>query len=457
MMARHLAGFALFSLLSWPLLSAQQAGGRPDPTIFLLTSQVPKLDPEVLGAAAGRAYPNKPTVAVDGDRATLSFGNSSIVVRCVRQAIGLDAGATADVDDRDSVARIQQHRGAWLLSVPGVSQEMRERIEAHQVLGLLAAELIGPDTIGVGCLDFQRVEPVHEGTAHELREQTMEALGPTKWSRVEVLLAAPRKWTAAELRAAVTKQFGVQIPEDASGEAAKSVSVQEEHVRIVVQGVPMILQMNEQPHPGLDTVILDERAKAAAEQHHAWLLVAAYGKSGAANVLARERAIARMLAGLWGDDCLAYFWKTDRRLIVTDSWTSTLLGSEEPVATTLAAGFAVREVDEAALQEAAQKARTSWSEAAAFVAAGSKVFARLRTRHEDASERQMLWAMVAQVGGEGAESASVAELQKVGDALTNDRTEMIDWVCLHEGKLRGGFLLQLQMAAMRKPAPKAGK
>lgn len=455
MMARHLAGFALFSLLPWSSVSAQHTGGRPDPTVFLLTSQVPKLDPEVLGAAAGRAYPNKPTVAVDGDRATLTFGNSSIVVRCVRQAIGLDAGATADIDDRDSVARIQQHRGAWLLSVPGVSQEMREQIEAHQVLGLLAAELIGPDTVGVGCLDFQRVEPVHEGTAHELREETMEALGPTKWSRVEVLLAAPRKWTAAELRAAVTKQFGVQIPEAAS-DSANSVSVQEEHVRIVVQGVPMILQMNEQPHPGLDTVILDERAKAAAERHHAWLLVAAYGKSGAANVLAREQAIARMLSGLWGDDCLAYFWKTDRRLIVADSWTSTLLGTQDPVAITLAAGFAVR-VDEAALQEAGLKARTSWSEAAAFVSAGSKVFARLRTKHADAREREMLWAMIAQAGGEGSESASVAELLKIGDALTNDSTEMVDWVCFHEGKLRGGFLLQLQMAAMRKPAATAGK
>lgn len=457
MMVRHLAGIALFSLLSWPQLSAQQAGARPDPTIFLLTSQVPKLDPEVLGAAAGRAYPNKPTVAVDGDRATLSFGNSSIVVRCVRQAIGLDAGATADIDDRDSVARIQQHRGAWLLSVPGVSQETRERIEAHQLLGLLAAELIGPDTVGVGCLDFQRVEPTHEGTAHELREETMEALGPTKWSRVEVLLAAPRKWTAAELRAAVTKQFGVEIPEVASEKDANSVSVQRDHVRIVVQGVPMILQMNEQLHPGLETLILDESARKRVEKHHAWLLVAAYGKSGAANVLAREQAIARMLAGLWGDDCLAYFWKTDRRLIVADSWTSTLLGTQDPVAITLAAGLAVRDVDEAALQEAGLKARTSWSEAAAFVSAGSKVFARLRTKHEDARKREMLWAMIAQAGGEGSESASVAELLKIGDALTNDSTEMVDWVCFHEGKLRGGFLLQLQMAAMRRPAAAAGK
>jgi len=457
MMARHLAGFALFSVLSWPQLSAQQTGGRPDPTIFLLTSQVPELDPEVLGAAAGRAYPNKPTVAVDGDRATLSFGNSSIVVRCVRQAIGIDAGATADIDDRDSITRIQQHRGAWLLSVPGVSQEMRERIEAHQVLGLLAAEMIGPDTVGVGCLDFHRVEPVHEGTSRELREETMEALGPTKWSRVEVLLAAPRKWTAAELRAAVTKQFGGQIPKDAGEDAANSVSVQGDHVRIVVQGVPMILKWNEQPHPGLETLILDERARNRVEQHHAWLLVAAYGKSGAANVLAREQAIARMLASLWGDDCLAYSWKTDRRLIVSDFWTSTLLGTEDPVATTLAAGFAVRDVDEAALQEAASKARTSWGEAAAFVAAGSKVFARLRTKHEDAREREMLWTMIAEVGGEGTASASVAEVQKVGDALTNDSTEMVDWVCIHEGKLRGGFLLQLQIAAMRKPAATASK
>lgn len=457
MKSRHLAGLALYSLLSWPQLSAQQAGGRPDPAIFLLTSQAPKLDPEMLGAAAGRAYPNKPTVAVDGDRATLSFGDRSIVVRCVRQAIGLDAGATADVDDRDSVARIRQHRGAWLISVPGVAQEVRERIEAHEVLGLLAAELIGPDTVGVGCLDFQRVEPVHEGTAHELREETMEALGPTKWSRVEVLLTAPRKWTAAELRAVATKQFGVEIPEAAGEDAANSVSVQEEHVRLVVHGVPMILQMNEQPHPGLEALILDERARSRVEQHHAWLLVAAYGKSGAANVLARERAIARMLAGLWGDDCLAYFWKTDRRLIVSDSWTSTLLGTEDPVATTLAAGFAVRDVDEATLQGAARKARTSWAEAAALVAAGSKVFARLRTRQEDAREREMLWAMIAEVGGGGTESASVVELQKIGDALTNDSTEMIDWVCFHEGKLRGGFLLQLQIAAMRKPAAKAGK
>lgn len=457
MLAPLLALIGLLALSSWSQLPAQGEKRRSDPTILLLTSKPPKLDPELLRSAVGRAFPAKPTVAVDEDRATLSFGSDSIVVRCVRQPIGLDAGATADVDDRDRAKRIDQHQGAWLLSVPGVSSEPRNRIEAHEVLGLLAAELIDPDTVGVGCLDFQRIEPVHDGTAQELREETMEALGPTKWSRVQVLLAAPRKWTAADLRAAVAKGFGVQIPEAADAEAASSVSMQGEAVRVVVQGVPMILQMNVQPYPGLDTVILDGRAKDRVEQHHAWLLIAAHGKSGAANVLARERAIARMLAGLWGSDCLAYLWKTDRRLVVSDWWTSTLLGSEDPVAITLAAGFAVTGVDEASLQAAAQKARTSWSEAAAFVAAGGKVFVRLRTRHENAGEREMLWAMVAQDGGEGAESASVAELQKVGDALTNDRTEMVDWVCLHEGKLRGGFLLQLQIAAMRKQAPATGK
>lgn len=457
MFVRPLVPIGLLALSLWSRLPAQGEPQRPDPTILLLTSKAPKLDPEVLRAAVARAFPAKPAVAVEGDRATVSFEKLTIVVRCLREPIRIDDGATAEVEDRVTAARIHAHAGAWLLSLPDCSDEVRERISAHEVLGQLAAELIEPATVGVGCLDFQRIEPVHSGTAMELREETMEALGPTKWSRVEVLLAASRQWTAAELRAAVAKGFGVQIPEDAGALDASSVSVQGDHVRVVVQGVPMILQVNAQPYPGLDTVILDGPAKARVGQHRAWLLIAAHGKSGAANALVRERAIARMLAGLLESDFLAYLWKTDKRLVVTDWWTSTLLASEDPVASTLAAGFVVTGVDEPSLQEAARKARTSWSEAAAFVVAGSRVFARLRSRHEKAGEPEMPWRMVAMEGGGGAASALVAEVQKVGDAFTNDSTELVDWVCLHEGKLRGGFLLQLQVAAMRKQAPAAAK
>lgn len=452
----------LSALLCGPLLPAQNAEPKPDPAILLLSSSVPKSDAVALRAAIIRAYPVAPEVTIEPDGAVLEFEDGRVLVNRLHEPVALTTKALENVDGAEVVARIRNHAGGWRLCLLGCSQEDDDRIHAHFILGRLAAELLGPDCVAVGSSDLGCFEPVGEDTAEMLRREPIQALGPIKCSRVEVLLTAVRRWRESDLRAAVAKGFGEDVPEQAVEGAPVWVWAggrDGADARVVVHEKTMMLRMLDRPRSDLADATSDERSRGAAERHHAWMLIAAFGKGGAAAERARYQAIGRTLAGLWGDDCTAILWRTDRRLIAASPVTPVLLFSDDPVAATLAAEFPPLVDDAAAMQRAAEEARRRWTEAAAFLAGGGVVHAAFGFTTE-ATEQELIWARIFEIaGGNAGNEEAGADLLRLGEVLSGNRTQLLDWVFEKDGQLHGGFALKLQMAAIRakKPAPPAGK
>lgn len=463
MTPRAAVWIAQLSLLSCcPLLPAQIEEPRADPAILLLTSSVPKLDPAALRAAVARAYPARPDVAFETDGAVVAFETGRVLVRLLREPVALTEKSMASVEDADAVARIRKHAGGWKLCLPGGSQERDARIQAHIVLGKLAAELLGPDCVAVGCVDFGVFEPAGEDTAELLRSQPMQALIPVKSSRVEVLLTAARRWREADLREAVAKGFGVEVPEQSAEGAPGRIWVNPTDAtdaRVVVHDKSLMLRLFDGPCRAVGAATVDERGRRAAERHRAWLLIAAFGKGGAAAERARDQAIGRMLAGLWGDECAAILWQADRRLIAGSPVTPVLLYSDDPVAATLAAWFPPPVGDATAMRRAVEEARTRWPEAAKFLAGGGVVHARFGFTAKP-GHPEPIWARVFQPGDGGDGNAEASpDLLRLGESLTGKITELLDWVFVKDGQLQGGFGLKLQMAAIRdrKPAAHSGR
>lgn len=447
---RSLLG-SLLALLPAPLASAQQ---QPPPAITLLFAQPTAIAPERLATAAAVALGPAAQVARRAGGVRLTHGETTVdVVDLGRQPVA--ESATAHLDDPDAVARLRCHGGAWKLELVAPLPAADARAAAYRPLGRLAAALLGDEVVGIGAGDHGTFEPIGEPTGRRLRgDDPLAALQPMQSSSVIVLLRAVRPWREADLRAAVKQGFGIELPASGDDPKAQEFAVASGPLAMVkVQGQQLLLTISRKRAFTGDEQAWEKRTRLAIDAHRAVLHIVTVGAPGATAERERYRALGRLLAGLWGDDCLAINWKTDRRLIAAYPALPERLRAEDPVAASLEdlPVPVVAQFDEAAMQRAIEEARRRWPEAAARHAKGLPLAAKFPFATRSGGHEH-IWVTVTAIDGESVrgkldnEPIDVAGLE-LGSEVTCQLADLSDWLFEQDGKLHGGFSLPVLSGA----------
>lgn len=202
------------------------------------------------------------------------------------------------------------------------------------------------------------------------------------------------------------------------------------------------------------------RVSQAIEQHRAWVavdIVQWFGDDSAEDKRQAYRLIARLLAELADENCLAIVDPTDGRVFLYDPTTEEKLRSDDPLAALSDWYYPpvlAIEADDPELQAAVNEARQRWPE---FVAAFESRYERdaddeppflVKAPFTDGEHVEYMWVRVTGIENEivygvlentPANVRSVNEGHRVRVRLDN----LNDWMCILDGQPAGAFTVQV--------------
>jgi uncharacterized protein YegJ (DUF2314 family) len=282
------------------------------------------------------------------------------------------------------------------------------------------------------------------------------------------LLEAPRQLTAEDLRACVSRAFGVTLDVD-NPDAAEFVLPAPAPPRdmmpadnaqsFVIQVSQGAFIVHNAPAPYVDEpdefakTIVDKRLRDAISTHKAWLSVDALDDVGDNEARADAyRAIGKLMAELAGPDCLAIYCPELERCNEYDAQLLVALRGDDPLSLfegpTFAPIIGVRG-DDPRMAAAVEEARTRWPEFAAAFQANhdeDKPFL-IKAEFRQGETAEFMWVTVTRIEEEivhGVLENTPHELTNVreGDEVAVPLSALNDWLYVKDDEPVGGFTLK---------------
>lgn len=483
---RHAAGMATLlarcaSFLWIGVLAAQSpapsaAPVAPPPAIVVLLRHPRAIEIDTLRARLaqrtiddGETAAPRVEAAADGVRGRCLDVDWTAAARRGRFAIDAEALGHLPTLARHRLAR---HRAHLVIAAEApTAGDANDRHRAYRALALVARALLDDDSVGLRLVDHERFEVANEDARLRLgAEDPLAAFAPVEAPGVVVLLRAARRLDEANLRAAVKRGFDVDLPADEDS-ATDFVVVDDPIAMVKVRGTLLMLTMRPgralEPTPGLEL-----RVHRAIEDHQASLLVTAVAPDDRGSA-GREvtRALARTVAGLWDEDCLALHWSTDPRLVAASDDLLRNLRADDPVAATLGnapAPVISTTADDAEMEAAIAEARRRFGEAERHFRGGGRIHVKFPFATRSGGHEH-IWVDVRTLengevrGTLGNEPIDVEGL-RIGSEVARNVGELTDWLYEENGQLRGHFsgkVLERRMQQQRErgnePQPTGGR
>ena len=451
--------FALTAAAQDPVIGARS---EVAPAIVLLLSQPRPLD--VAKATAGYAKVVKDTVgdAASPKGAWLRAAGDEIIggrdggtwrIRSVAAKAELPAAAIAALGELDQIEetereRVLSHRAHLVVTAPP-----GEPVAVYRRLGEIAAALLAEDVVAVRAAHHDTVIVADDELAGRLGDvDPLGALAPDASTSLVVFLRAAREFDEAAMSKAIGKELDVKMVKD--GAATENFVVAKgSHAVVRLRGETAFVDVGPRVKdfrsPG------DADAQQAIAAHRAMLRVGITGRATGHAETARRRLVARIVAALWADDCLAINWHCDQRTIAAEPMLVLRLRSEDPVGVSL--GDAQLPIvvpgDADAMEKAIAEARATWNTAATHFRGGGKLNAKFAFVAKGGGHEH-IWIWVTKIDGDRVHGALANDPQrlegrKLGDTVECRLGDLSDWVFERDGKMVGGYTVKVLEAQMR--------
>ena len=285
-----------------------------------------------------------------------------------------------------------------------------------------------------------------------------------------LLLREERRVSSATLTPAASKALGIDFvnamtdPEKAKEQKAFVMDARPGKVFLI--GTPnMLLTVETAPRPLWKDLHLAAqaypRARRAIRNHKAILTIQAKHARTAKSKeerLAAYRDLAKLTAGLLGDDVLALYAQENAVLALPGARLAEALRDEQPLAQ-LARRFPSKRVivpgRDPEMAAAVKKARETFDRFERAFRAGPVAKFAVKLKLESEETEEQIWISVTKID-EGVvhgtlENDPVTIRKKKGDAVSVKKTELLDWLYVTGGKMIGGYTVRLlQKRAQKK-------
>ncbi|MEZ6038466.1 MAG: DUF2314 domain-containing protein [Planctomycetota bacterium] len=323
----------------------------------------------------------------------------------------------------------------------------------YRALGPVAAALLD-GALGVGTRQHGTFE-VAGGHVREglLAHRPLRALQPNSTDYLVVFVDAPRKLSEVHPQS-VLRPAACAADGSAASDQGMRVRVRDGVGFLAFEEVSVSLMLG--PALEFDIDGMDLRTQRLVERHRGRLLLVATGAPGPEHALARQRALGRVAAALWGDDCLGVTWSCDAELLPMHDRLLSQLRADDPVAATLAwpASQVFVPEDRAAMDAAIAEARRTWNQALARLAAGGDLLAKFPFA-TDKGGKEHIWIDVLEVkdgevrGTCDSDPVDVPGLKR-GDEVRRKVVELSDWLFYRDGEMVGGVTVKLMQPQIQR-------
>ena len=270
-----------------------------------------------------------------------------------------------------------------------------------------------------------------------------------------VLLRQPRQLDERALAAAATRAFGTDMT--AQGEDATDFAAGEAPHFIVKRG-GLFLTVHCLPTPYFDDAealaeqVGELRRRKALRDHRAWMSVDLINRGDDVALAEARRLMARLVAEMLDDDCLAlYVPQTEHLHVVHPGLARALLADDPLQAIADAMPVPVIPVanDDPRLRQAVAEARRRWPEfAAAFQRREPAQPFAVKAPFGDPDDAEFMWLSVTRIEGDtihGILENDPVSAQGIqgGDAVAVRAGDLNDWLYREGEAWHGGFTVEV--------------